>query len=129
MNNTPLNWNNETKFIPAKPPEKVMSINDHLNNAERELRNALKVSTDTSKGYELKRITEVITTVESIKRRMEPELTFENTKYKDGFFVNETYPQESSYLYPGSQDFWEEDHISITGNPGAMGDDHITLFG
>lgn len=105
-----------------------MNVNQHLQNAEQELRNALKVSIDTSKGYELKRISEVITTVEDIKKRIEPQVKFENTKYNDGFFMGETYPQRSSYLPSGSQDFWEEDGISFTGNPGAMGNDHITLY-
>ena len=46
LNNTPLNWNNKTEFVPAKPKEKTMSTYDYLSNAETELRNALKTAVD-----------------------------------------------------------------------------------
>ena len=132
LNNTPLNWNNKTEFVPAKPPEeKKMSTYDYLNNAESELRNALKSSVDLSQAYQLRRIADTIGTVESIKNQFKVDVKFENNNptVKDGFFYNETYPQQSSHISSGQQDFWEQDGVSITGCPGAAGEDRITFFG
>lgn len=132
LNNTPFVWRNKTEFVPAKPPEeKKMSTYDYLNNAETELRNALKSSVDLSQAYQLRRIAETIGTVEEIKRQYKLEVKNENNDptVKDGFFFSETYPRQSSYIPSGSQDFWEQDGVSITGYPGAAGEDRINLFG
>jgi hypothetical protein len=44
----------------------------YLNNAEQNLRDALKTSVDKSDSYQLKRIAEVLDTVCQIKSRFEP---------------------------------------------------------
>jgi hypothetical protein len=88
MNNTPFNWNNKTEFVPSKPQEKTMSTYDYLNNAEGELRNALKSTTDLSNVYQLRRIVDTISTVNEIKNQFNMSVT-ENKKVKDGFFQRE----------------------------------------
>ena len=45
-----------------------MSTYDHLELAEKELRNALRSTTDTTKAYQLRRIVDMINTIEDIKR-------------------------------------------------------------
>ena len=41
LNNSPLNFNNQTEFVPAKPSEKTMTTYERLDAAEKELRSAL----------------------------------------------------------------------------------------
>jgi hypothetical protein len=76
MNNTPLKWNNQTTFVPAKPPEKTMTTFDHLENAERELRSALGSTSNRDNSNQLRRIVEMIGTLEDIKRLYRPASTF-----------------------------------------------------
>ena len=124
MNNTPFNWKNKTEFVPSKPQEKTMSTFDYLNNAETELRSALKSTTDTSKAYQLRRIVDTITTVGEIKNQFKMSVT-EEKKVTDGFFQRENYEE----LYGG----YSTDTINYSGAqsaniPASSGQDHI-LFG
>lgn len=48
-----------------------MTTYDYLNNAEQQLRSALKTSVDKEDSYQLRRIAEVIDTVSQIKSRFE----------------------------------------------------------
>lgn len=119
MNNTPLNWSNETKFVPAKSPEKTMTTYDHLELAEKELRNALRSTTDTTKGYQLRRIVDTINTIEDIKRLYKNQDINTTSEFN---FVNpyEMYGSESSdtISFPAAQP------VNI---PGAFGQDVITF--
>lgn len=87
MNNTPFNWKNKTEFVPATntPEEKKMSTYDYLNNAETNLRDALKSSTDLSQAQQLRRIVDTISTVNEIKSQYSMSVS-EDKKVKDGFF-------------------------------------------
>lgn len=111
INNTPFKWNNQTEFVPSKQKEKTMSTYDYLNNAEAELRNALKSTSDLSQPYQLRRIVDTINTVGEIKNQFKMSVT-EDKKVNDGFFQRENYEE----LYGGYS------HIS-----GAEGNDHIIL--
>ena len=99
LNQTPFNWNNKTEFTPAKPQEKTMSTYDYLNNAEGELRNALKSSTDLSQAYQLRRIVDTISTVNEIKSQFKLSVT-EDKKVQDGFFQRENFED----MYSGYSD-------------------------
>lgn len=121
MNNSPFNWNNQTTFVPAKPEEKQMSTYDYLNNAESELRNALKSTTDRTKGYQLRRIADTISTVENIKNEFQFSVT-EEKKVNDGFFQRENYED----MYGG----YAADTVNFNFGSviaGAEGQDHIIL--
>lgn len=121
MNNTPLTWSNETKFVPAKPPEKTMSTYDHLELAEKELRNALRSTTDTTKGYQLRRIVDTINSIEDIKRFFKTEDI--NTTSEFNFDVPnpyKVYGTESS----DTISFAAAQPVNI---PGAFGQDVITF--
>jgi hypothetical protein len=99
MNNTPFNWKNQTEFVPftpSTPREKTMSTFDYLNNAETQLRNALKSTSDLSQAYQLRRIVDTINTVGEIKNQFKFSVTEEN-KVNDGFFQRENYEE----LYGG----------------------------
>lgn len=123
MNNSPFNWKNKTTFVPAKPEEKQMSTYDYLNNAENELRNALKSSSDLSQAYQLRRIAETIGTVESIKTQFKYSVT-EEKKVKDGFFQRESYEDLYGNLYGNCA----ADTVNLGSYiPGAEGNDHIIL--
>lgn len=99
LNQTPFNWNNKTEFTPSKPQEKTMSTYDYLNNAEGELRNALKSTTDLSQAYQLRRIVDTISTVNEIKSQFKLSVT-ENKKVQDGFFQRENFED----MYSGYSD-------------------------
>lgn len=102
LNNTPFTFNNKTEFVPAKPPEeKKMSTYDYLNNAESELRNALKSSVDLSQSYELRKLVDTIETVEQIKNQHRYSVT-ENRTVQDGFFHRENF-----------EDMYGDDRIKI----------------
>lgn len=106
MNNTPFNWKNQTEFVPAKTKEKTMSTYDYLNNAESELRNALKSSTDLTQPYQLRRIADTIGTVSEIKNQFKMSVT-EDKKVQDGFFHRENFedmygPNDSYNLNMGT---------------------------
>lgn len=90
LNNTPFNWKTQTVFTPSKPQEKTMSTFDYLNNAESELRNALKSTSDLSQAYQLRRIVDTINTVGEIKNQFKFSVT-EEKKVNDGFFQRENY--------------------------------------
>jgi hypothetical protein len=98
LNNTPFKWKNKTEFIPAKSPEKTMSTYDYLNNAENELRNALKSSTDLSQAYQLRRMVDTITTVSEIKNQFKMSVTENNNITSDGFFHIENYQNPNTSM-------------------------------
>jgi len=150
MNNSPFNWNNQTTFIPAKLEEKKMSTYDYLKNAESELRNALKSTTNLTKAYQLRRIADTIGTIESIKHEFKYSVN-ESMKVNDGFFTKaDGYSQKEPYeeFYggnpcpspaspdtikfnlSGSDDGTLNLSKEIVGSrlPGGLGDDHI-IFG
>lgn len=107
LNNTLFNWNNKTEFVPAKPQEKTMSTYDYLNNAENELRNALKSSTDLSQAYQLRRIVDTISTVGEIKNQFKYSVTENNNIASDGFFHRENFEDMyggANYLSSNSPD-------------------------
>ncbi len=104
LNKTPFNWNNKTEFVPSKPQEKTMSTYDYLNNAESELRNALKSSVDLSHSYDLRKLVDTIETVEQIKSQHKYAVT-ENKKVQDGFFHRENF-----------EDMYGADRINVTNN-------------
>lgn len=54
----------------------TMTTYDCLNNAEQQLRDALKTTVDKGDSYQLKRIAEVIDTVSQIKSRFKPTNSF-----------------------------------------------------
>ena len=53
LNNTNLNFNNQTTFVPANPTEKPMTTYEHLATAEKELRLALASVVETASPYTL----------------------------------------------------------------------------
>ena len=101
LNNTPLNWKNKTEFVPAKPQEKTMSTLDYLNNAESELRNALKSTSDLSQAYQLRRIVDTINTVGEIKNQFKFSVT-EEKKVNDGFFQRENFEDMYGTPFPSA---------------------------
>lgn len=108
LNNTPFTWKNKTEFVPAKTPEKTMSTYDYLNNAENELRNALKSSTDLSQAYQLRRMVDTITTVSEIKNQFKMSVTENNNITSDGFFHIENYQNQQGTMNISSSN---TDHI------------------
>ena len=68
LNNTNLNFNNETKFVPAKPPEKTMTTYERLDAAEKELRAALSSVTGNASATNLRKLLNIIEDVEKVKR-------------------------------------------------------------
>lgn len=119
LNNTPLNWSNETKFVPSKPKENTMTTYQYLESAEKELRNALKSSTDKAKSYQLRRMVDTINTIEDIKRFYKnddistvTEFNFENPYTFYGIESSDT------INFPAAQP------VNI---PGAFGKDVITF--
>jgi archaellum component FlaG (FlaF/FlaG flagellin family) len=127
MNNTPLNWSNETKFVPAKPKENTMTTYQYLENAEKELRNALKSSTDKAKSYQLRRIVDTINTIEDIKRFYKDEYTEYTFSLNDSGNINITsspYDIYGSSSSPDTINFPAAQPVNI---PGAFGQDVITF--
>ena len=70
LNNTNLNFNNETKFVPAKPPEftNTMTTYERLDAAEKELRAALSSVTGNASATNLRKLLNIIEDVEKVKR-------------------------------------------------------------
>ena len=70
LNNTNLNFNNETKFVPAKPPEftNTMTTYERLDAAEKELRSALGSVTGNASATNLRKLLNIIEDVEKVKR-------------------------------------------------------------
>ena len=67
LNNTPLQWNNKTEFVPTKPKEKTMSTYDYLSNAETELRNALKTAVDLDGVNKIQKVVNTLSAVNQLK--------------------------------------------------------------
>ena len=72
LNNTPLKFDNQTEFIPAKPTtEKTMSCKttyEHLDVAEKELRSALGSVTGNASAVNLRKLLNIIEDLEKVKR-------------------------------------------------------------
>ncbi len=70
LNNTPFKFNNQTKFVPAKPPEftNTMTTYERLDAAEKELRSALGSVTGTASSTSLHKLLSLIEGVEDVKR-------------------------------------------------------------
>ena len=68
LNNSPLNFNNQTEFVPAKPPEKTMTTYERLDAAEKELRAALGSVTGNASATNLRKHLNIIEDVEKVKR-------------------------------------------------------------
>jgi hypothetical protein len=70
LNSSPLNWNNQTSFVPAKPTKftNTMTTHDHLAAAEKELRLALASVVETASPVRLTRLIHVLDTVNDIKQ-------------------------------------------------------------
>lgn len=118
MNNTPLKWNNQTTFVPAKPPEKTMTTFDHLQNAERELRSALKTSDSNVNSHQLRKLVELITAVEDLKRSCSPSPTFSvSPNYEPNYGMYSTCQIDTI-------NFGAAQPVNI---PGASGSDVITF--
>lgn len=120
MNNTPLKWNNQTSFVPANPTEKTMTTFDYLENAEKELRSALKSTNDTTKAFQLRRIVELIGTVEDIKRNYKSESS--STFTVSGNF--EDLYGGYNYTSPDTINFGAAQPVNI---PGSLGNNVITF--
>jgi hypothetical protein len=101
FNTSPFNWKNQTEFVPSKPQEKTMSTFDYLNNAETELRNALKSTSDVSQAYQLSRIVDTITTVAEIRNQFKFSVT-EEKKVNDGFFQRENFEDLYGTPFPSA---------------------------
>jgi hypothetical protein len=70
LNNTPFKFNNQTKFVPAKPPEftNTMTTYERLDTAEKELRSALGSVTGTASAIKLRKLLNIIEDIEDMKR-------------------------------------------------------------
>ena len=70
LNNSPLNFNNQTEFVPAKPPEftNTMTTYERLDAAEKELRSALGSVTGNASATNLRKLLNIIEDVEKVKR-------------------------------------------------------------
>tara|TARA_A200000159_G_scaffold71080_1_gene65992 strand:+ start:1423 stop:1806 length:384 start_codon:yes stop_codon:yes gene_type:complete len=70
LNNTPFKFNNQTKFVPAKPPEftNTMTTYERLDAAEKELRAALSSVTGNASATNLRKLLNLIEDVEKVKR-------------------------------------------------------------
>lgn len=94
LNNTPLKWKNKTEFVPSKPQEKTMSTYEHLESAEKSLRNALKTSVDISDIDSLQRITNTLSAVNEIKNQYQYSLN--NDVTHDGFFLRDDHQSSNT---------------------------------
>ena len=68
LNNTNLNFNNQTEFVPANPTENPMTTYEHLAAAEKELRLALASVVETASPVRLTRLIHVLDTVNDVKQ-------------------------------------------------------------
>ena len=70
LNNTPFKFNNQTEFVPAKPPEftNTMTTYERLDAAEKELRSALSSVTGNASATNLRKLLNIIEDVEKVKR-------------------------------------------------------------
>ena len=120
LNNTPLNFINQTEFIPAKPPEKTMTTYERLDAAEKELRSALGSETGNASATNLRKLLNIIEDVEKVKRAFvgSNELKFSAPDPVD--YYNES----------GCVNFDLTDAVHAAGPvniPGASGQDVITF--
>ena len=120
LNNSPLNFNNQTEFIPAKPPEKTMTTYERLDAAEKELRAALGSVTGNASATNLRKLLNIIEDVEKVKRGFvgSNELKFSAPDPVD--YYNES----------GCVNFDLTDAVHAAGPvniPGASGQDVITF--
>ena len=120
LNNSPLNFNNQTEFVPAKPPEKTMTTYERLDAAEKELRAALGSVTGNASATNLRKLLNIIEDVEKVKRAFvgSNELKFSAPDPVD--YYNES----------GCVNFDLTDAVHAAGPvniPGASGQDVITF--
>jgi hypothetical protein len=120
LNNSPLKFNNQTEFVPAKPPEKTMTTYERLDAAEKELRSALGSVTGNASATNLRKLLNIIEDVEKVKRAFvgSNELQFNAPDPVD--YYNES----------GCVNFDLTDPVFAAGPvniPGASGQDVITF--
>ena len=120
LNNTPFKFNNQTEFVPAKPPEKTMTTYERLDAAEKELRSALGSVTGNASATNLRKLLNIIEDVEKVKRAFvgSNELKFSAPDPVD--YYNES----------GCVNFDLTDAVHAAGPvniPGASGQDVITF--
>ena len=120
LNNTPFKFNNQTEFVPAKPPEKTMTTYERLDAAEKELRSALGSVTGNASATNLRKLLNIIEDVEKVKRAFvgSNELKFSAPDPID--YYNES----------GCVNFDLTDAVHAAGPvniPGASGQDVITF--
>ena len=123
LNNSPLNFNNQTEFVPAKPPEKTMTTYERLDAAEKELRAALGSVTGNASATNLRKLLNIIEDVEKVKRAFvgSNELQF---SAPETHFNPVDYYNESGYVN------FNLDGAAAAGEvpmPGASGQDVITF--
>ena len=124
LNNSPLNFNNQTEFIPAKPPEKTMTTYERLDAAEKELRAALGSVTGNASATNLRKLLNIIEDVEKVKRAFvgsnELQFSAPETHFNPVDYYNES----------GCVNFDLTDAVHAAGPvniPGASGQDVITF--
>lgn len=81
-----------------------MTIRSHLDAAQEEVRKALILSLENKKDYLLTELFDCLSNLKKVSSKVFNSTTF-NT----------------------NQDFWKEDGISITGNPGSISSDTISF--
>ena len=114
LNSSPLNWNNQTSFVPAKPIKKIMTTHDHLAAAEKELRLALASVVETASPVRLTRLIHVLDTVNDIKQGFVSDET--TTAPTPNFVINTPDTVDYGYGAAGPVDF-----------PSPFGQDVITF--
>ena len=125
LNNSPLNFNNQTEFVPAKPPEKTMTTYERLDAAEKELRSALGSVTGNASATNLRKLLNIIEDVEDVKRAFvsSNELQFSTT--------DSSVQNYSEYISDSDNvNFDLTDPVFAAGPvniPGASGQDVITF--
>jgi hypothetical protein len=124
LNNTPFKFNNQTKFVPAKPPEftNTMTTYERLDTAEKELRSALGSVTGTASAIKLRKILNIIEDIEDMKRSFvssnEPQFPSSNSDLYDGYIGdNINFNLDSAATYAAGE----------VPMPGAAGQDVITF--
>ena len=125
LNNSPLKFNNQTEFVPAKPPEKTMTTYERLDAAEKELRSALGSVTSSASATSLRKLLNIIEDVEKVKRAfvVSNELQFSTT--------DSSAQNYSEYISDSDNvNFDLTDPVFAAGPvniPGASGQDVITF--
>lgn len=114
LNNTNLNFNNQTTFVPANPTEKPMTTYEHLATAEKELRLALASVVETASPVRLTRLIHVLDTVNDIKQGFVSGET--TTAPTPNFVINTPDTVDYGYGAAGPVDF-----------PSPFGQDVITF--